>query len=156
MRRKEKLLTDPAALDAIFERAQVCRLAFIDGCMPYIVPLNFGYDGKALYFHSALEGRKIDILRRNADVCFEVETDIEIVPGEEACNFGVRYSSIIGNGKAHFISDNMEKRHALDYIMKKYTNKTEWEYSDSELGRVAVFRVDIIEMSGKKSGEISG
>ena len=81
MRRKDKEVVDRERIDEIIRGAQVCRLAMIDGDEPYLVPLSFGYDGRAIYFHSAVEGRKVEALRRNARVCFEIDTGVEVLEG---------------------------------------------------------------------------
>ena len=73
MRRREKEITDESTLESIILASLVCRLALSDGNQPYIVPLCFGYQDKTLYFHSALEGKKIDIIKHNQNVCFEFD-----------------------------------------------------------------------------------
>lgn len=54
MRRKEKEISDESGVDAIIANATVCRLGMVNGDKPYIVPLSFGYQDQALYFHGAL------------------------------------------------------------------------------------------------------
>ncbi|NMC96524.1 MAG: pyridoxamine 5'-phosphate oxidase family protein, partial [Deltaproteobacteria bacterium] len=73
MRKKERAIKDRKDIDGIIRRCRVCRLAMSDDDQPYIIPLNFGYDGFCLYFHAAPEGRKIDILKRNNRVGFEFD-----------------------------------------------------------------------------------
>jgi uncharacterized protein len=75
-----------------------------------------------LYFHSAKEGKKIDIIRKNNQVCFEMDVEGEIVKGQKACFWGMKYVSVIGFGQAFFIEDNIGKRKALDILMKKYAS----------------------------------
>ena len=65
MHRNEREITDKKDIDDIIRRCRVCHLAMCDEGQPYVVPLNFGYDGGFLYFHAAPEGRKIDIIKRN-------------------------------------------------------------------------------------------
>jgi nitroimidazol reductase NimA-like FMN-containing flavoprotein (pyridoxamine 5'-phosphate oxidase superfamily) len=151
MRRKDKEITDRQQLDSIIERAIVCRLGLSQGGKPYIVPLCFGYDGDSIYFHSALEGRKLDILRENNNVCFEIEGDINLVDADKACNWTIRYKSVIGFGKAHIVNDPDSIHKALDVIMDHYSNKS-FEYPEDKVGKTAVIRVDIEEVSGKISG----
>ncbi len=102
MRRNEKEITDNSAIEAIINQSIVCRLGLSDGNMPYIVPLCFGYKDNTLYFHGALEGKKIDILRKNQNVCFEFDVDAEVVEKEKACSWGMKCQSMIGFGKADF------------------------------------------------------
>ena len=65
MRRSEREVTDIAEIERILNEAQVCRIALVDGEFPYLIPLCFGYtleSGElALYFHSALQGKKPEI-----------------------------------------------------------------------------------------------
>ena len=98
MRQAEREIKDRSAIDDLIKRAVVCRLGMIDGDEPYIVPMNFGYDGKSLFFHCAKEGRKIDILRRHDKVCFEIDLDTEVVKGDVACKWSMRYRSVEGVG----------------------------------------------------------
>jgi nitroimidazol reductase NimA-like FMN-containing flavoprotein (pyridoxamine 5'-phosphate oxidase superfamily) len=151
MRRKEKEIVDRDQIDAIIRSAQVCRLAMIDGGEPYLVPLSFGYDGRAIYFHSAAEGRKVAALRRSARVCFEMETDVEPVRGMSACQWGMRYASVIGYGNAVFLSDADAKRRALELIMAHYADGLH-AFPEKELARTLVFRVDIEKLAAKRSG----
>ncbi|MDY0040262.1 MAG: pyridoxamine 5'-phosphate oxidase family protein, partial [Desulforhabdus sp.] len=105
MRRKDKQIDDPTELEAVIRNAIVCRIGFSGNDVPYIVPVNFGYRENRLYFHSAPEGRKIDILRQNNQVCFEMETDVEVVRADSPCNWSTKYRSVIGHGKATFVED---------------------------------------------------
>jgi nitroimidazol reductase NimA-like FMN-containing flavoprotein (pyridoxamine 5'-phosphate oxidase superfamily) len=152
MRRNDKRIDDPALIETIMRKARVCRIALADANVPYVVPMNFGFRGNVIYLHSAREGRKIDILSRNDLVCFEVDTDLEIVTGEAACSWGAKYYSVIGNGKASIVTEPGEKRFALDAIMEKYSGKPEWDYGPAALDRVTVIRIDLTDISGKKSG----
>jgi len=150
MRRKEKEITSQEEIETIIRRATVCRLAMIDGNEPYIVPLNFGYADNHLYFHSAPEGRKIDILRRNSRICFEFDIDHQLVTGAKACKWGFHFQSVIGTGEAFFI-DNLEaKKNALDVIMRQYTDKT-LAYNEQVLKKTVVIGVAIETISGKRS-----
>lgn len=150
MRREKQEIKDRAEIDAIIARARVCRLGMASGDKPYIVPMCFGYDGKHLYFHSAKQGRKIDMLKANDKVCFEFDECGELETSEKACSFGIEYKSIIGSGKASFIEDQNEKKKALDAIMAQYA-KGSFEYPPNMLASVAVIKVDIEEIVGKRS-----
>jgi uncharacterized protein len=149
MRRKDKEITGREALDDIINRSQVCRLGLCDGGTPYIVPMSFGYDGKSLYFHGAAEGRKIEVLRKNGKVCFELDIDTEVVRGDSPCNFSMRYRCVMGEGRASFVEDPEEKKRGLEVIMKQYGD--EGSLPEGALDKIAVIRVDIEGMSGKKS-----
>ncbi len=152
MRRKEKEITDRSIIEAIIKQSVVCRLGMSDNGQPYVVPLCFGYADNALYFHSAGAGRKIDILKQNNRVCFEFDIDPVLVKkGQDACDWGMAYQSVIGFGRAVFIEDEASKRKALSIIMNQYGDG-QFQYADVKLSRTAVIKIDIEEMTGKRSG----
>ena len=151
MRRKDKEITDSSISEEIIKKSTVCRLAMVDGRKPYLVPLSFGYEANSLYFHSALKGMKIDILRTNPNVCFEFDIPGELIKGESPCKWSVQYQSIIGFGKAEFLEKPAEKRDAFRVIMAQYSDQ-QFEFTDEELQAVAMFKVSIAELSAKQSG----
>ncbi len=71
MRKKEREITDIREIEQVIAGADICRIGFVDGDEPYIVPVSFGYEDNAIYFHSALEGRKVNLIKKNSKVCFE-------------------------------------------------------------------------------------
>ena len=152
MRRKDKEVADQGKIEAIIDRCIVCRIAMVDKNAPYIVPLNFGFADNTLYFHSALKGRKIDILKINPEVCFEFDENVELIPdkGGKACGWGAQFKSVIGFGTASFVTDPGDKKNALNIIMGHYTGKS-FEFSDMDVNQVAIIRVDIREMTGKEA-----
>ena len=150
MRRKEKEITDKSEIESIIRKSLVCRLGLADAGRPYIVPLCFGYKNNCLYFHSAKEGRKIDILKRNNEVCFEFDDDLQVQVGKAACDWGMQYRSVIGYGRASIIEDPEEKHRALDVIMAQYGDGP-FEYSEKAFKKTLVIKVEIETMTGKKS-----
>jgi nitroimidazol reductase NimA-like FMN-containing flavoprotein (pyridoxamine 5'-phosphate oxidase superfamily) len=142
--------TDREIIDAIIRRASVCRIGLSDDGRPYVVPVCFGYEGDTLYFHSAPSGRKLDILRRNSGVCFEFDVDLEIVPSGSACEWSMRYRSVVGFGDASLVEDLEEKRKALDAIVTQYGGQPA-EYSASTLGKTAVVKIEIQSMTARVS-----
>jgi hypothetical protein len=105
-----------------------------------------------LYFHSSKEGRKIDILKRNNNICFELATNVEVVSSDVPCNWSTKYYSILGEGKAVFVNSIEEKKLALDLIMSKYSDLKRYKYSENILPYVTIIKVEIQKISGKKSG----
>lgn len=150
MRRHEKAVTDPLELAKIIRQGRVCRLALAAEPVPYIVPLNYGYRDGILYFHSAAGGRKIELLWQNPLVGFEIDIDLGIIEGEQACNWGASYRSVIGQGRIEFLSTAEEKRRALDAIMAQYSDG-DFDYPAAAIEKTAVYRLVIAEMSGKRS-----
>ena len=151
MKRKDKEITEMHDIEEILDQALIMRIAMVHGNEPYLVPVNFAYRDKTIYLHSASEGMKIDILRTNPQVCFEVTVDEELVRSEKPCGFGMRYRSVIGTGNAWFIEEPDTKRQALGMIAEKYAGSSEG-IPESEMKGVAVIRIDIVSLNGKKSG----
>ena len=142
---------DREEIESIIKKADVCRLGFSDNNIPYIVPLNFGYKENCLYFHTAKVGKKIDMIRGNNKVCFELDIDHEVVRAENPCDWNMKFQSVIGYGKAFVLTDAEEKRQALDVIIEHYSGQTD-EYAEKLVNRLAVIKVEIESMTGKKSG----
>jgi nitroimidazol reductase NimA-like FMN-containing flavoprotein (pyridoxamine 5'-phosphate oxidase superfamily) len=151
MRRKDQEINDIGTIEGIIRKGQVCRLALSENGRPYIVPLCFGYKDNNLYFHSAREGKKLDILRKNDNVCFEIDTDRELVKGKKACNCSMKYRSVIGFGKAELIEDIESKRRAFNIIMQNYSEGF-FEYPEESIKNTVIIRVEIESMTGKKLG----
>jgi uncharacterized protein len=151
VRRSEKEIKERKDIEAIIAKAEVCRLGLSADHQPYVVPLNFGYEKNTLYFHGALEGTKIDMLRQNPRVCFEMDVNTEVVKESLPCFWGMRYESVIGFGKAEILADFEEKQKGLGIIMAHYSDET-FSFDADFVHSVAVIRVDIESMTGKKSG----
>jgi uncharacterized protein len=152
MRRAEKEITDKKEIAEIMQKAASCQIALVDDNYPYIVSVNYACYENHLYFHSAKEGRKIDILRKNSNVCFFMEVDTEIVRGDTPCGWGTKYKSVVGFGKAFFIENREEKIKALDYLMEKYGDTGSHIYKDDALEKVIVIDIRVEQVTGKKSG----
>lgn len=151
MRRKEKEITYPPHIENIIAHSSVCRLAMSDDGQPYVIPLCYGYKDNTFYLHSAREGRKLDILRKNDRVCIEIETDCETIRGDDACAWSMKYRCIIGFGRASFIDDDEAKRRAFDVIMGHYT-EGHHEYIIKKMKNTVIIKVVIELMTGKQSG----
>ena len=150
MRRSEREIKDREAIDAIIRQCLVCRLGLSDGEEPYIVPLCFGYDGEALYFHSASDGRKIDILRKNSRVCFEFDIPEGMREAEEGCRWWIKYRSVIGFGTAEIVDDQEDKKKALGIIMAQYSGR-KYVFPEDAVARTAVIKVAIARITGKQA-----
>lgn len=154
MRRKDREVTDLGAIGRIIGDCKVLRLGMVDGRRPYVVPMNFGFDLRdgvlELYCHSALEGRKIEILRRNPEVCFEMDCGHKLVEATAACGYGFAYSSVIGEGTVGFIEDPEEKLRALLKIMEHQTGRSDFSIPDAALRGVLAFRVSVGSFTAKQ------
>jgi hypothetical protein len=149
MRRKEREITDRTEIDAILAANKVMHLALADNDTPFLVPLFYAYDGTSIYFHSASAGSKIEILKRNPKVCFEVSMDHGVIESEKACDFEARHRTVIGSGKASFVEDEDEKTRVLDSIVARFTDR-HFEYPKSNLRQTMVIRIEIESIHGKK------
>jgi uncharacterized protein len=151
MRRKDREIPDPAEMAAILAEANVCRIAMTDGDKPYVVPLCFGFMDNTIWIHSAHEGKKIALLTKNPHCCVEVDTCGGPLPGEKPCRWEFRYKSVICTGNARIVDNNNEKRKGLNCIMEHY-GAGEYPFTDEDLDRVCVVKIEIKEMTGKKYG----
>lgn len=152
MRRKDRQINDSQLIEEILQTALICRIGMIAGDRPYIVPMNFAYHDQCLYLHSAKEGRKIEILKKNKQICFEIEQQTELVKSDDPCKWSMRYLSVIGFGRAFLIDDILAKKASLDIIMQKYSSQQFFEYPDNALNKILIIKIEIDEMTGKKAG----
>ncbi|MCE5265172.1 MAG: pyridoxamine 5'-phosphate oxidase family protein [Deltaproteobacteria bacterium] len=150
IRRADREIKDAGMIRAIMEEALVCRIGLCGGDVPYVVPMNYGLGENCLYFHCAVAGRKLDMIRKNSRVCFEMDILRGIKQGEESCGWGAFYESVIGCGRAVIVETPAEKRAALDRIMEHCGAKGPFSYPDETLAKTAVIRIDIEEASGKR------
>ena len=155
MRKKDKEITDIKEIERIIKKAIHCRIGLVDNDEPYVVPVCFGYERNALYFHGALEGRKVELIKKNNKICFEIDTDVEVVksekPSEKPCGWTMKYRSVIGVGRAYILENDEEKTRGLKVIMKHYSGD-ESSFPKSKLDKTLVVRIDIRSITGKQSG----
>lgn len=151
--RREREITDLQEILGILDRAKIVHVGMIDGDMPYVVPMNYGYtmeNGKlTLYLHGATRGRKLDVLRVNPKVFIEIDTDIVPFEGEAACQHGVCYSSVMGEGTAELVEDVEGKKEGLKILMKTQTGK-DFDFVDKMVGGVTVIKIHVSEFTAKK------
>ena len=156
MRRADRCVTDVDRLKQILSVCKVCRIAMVDNGKPYVIPLSFGYvweeNNPTFYFHCASEGRKIDILKMNADICFEVDFMRNVIgdmTADNACSFSVEYASIVANGKAIIVTEPEERLRALSEILFHQTGRLDWGFNDDSLSKTVVVRIDVTTLTGK-------
>lgn len=153
MRRHDSAVTEITDIESIISCSDVCRIAFADNDIPYIVTMNFGYTGgenPCLYFHCAPEGRKIELIGKNNYVCFAMDTDHLLFKGDKGCDWGMKYSSVVGYGRITIVPSHEEKKRGLDSIMSHYADRSNFTYDEKLFAHTAVLRLDIEEMTGKK------
>ena len=152
MTKREFRITDENQIRHILDTAKVLHLGLAVNNEPYVVPMNYGYameDGKlVLYLHSAVRGKKLDMMRENPRVFFELDCDLSPFEGEKPCQYGLVYSSVMGRGTASIVEDTAEKIKAMALLMKTQTQK-DFEFNDRLVSIVAVIRIDVEEYTAK-------
>ena len=151
MRRTDKEIADRRQMDEIIRGSLVCRVAVAKDNAPYVVPVSFGYDGAAIYLHTAPEGKKIGYFEANPQVCFEFERDVELRRDpQSACKWTFIFESVIGYGAISELVEPAQKEHALNEIMRQYSGKA-WPFESASMARVRVWKIAITSMTGKLS-----
>ena len=153
MRRKDKEVTNQEEVEEILSNALVGRLGTCLNNIPYITPVNFVYDKDKVYFHSALEGRKIENINSNPNVCFEIDKVISIIPGKQRpCASTTEYKSIIIFGDIQIVTDVKEKTFALNKLIEKYAPQSpKLSSSSGAITGTNVLVINIKEMTAKQS-----
>ncbi len=144
-------IKDQKILEEILLEAQYLRLALCNDDRPYIVPMSFGYKNDAVYLHSSRKGTKIDLIRKNKNVCFEVDDFYQTLPSDEPCSYYMKYRSIVGYGTATILGKKEEIKDGLQIIIDHFHNK-EYSIDDLNLNGVAVIRIDVEDMHGRQYG----
>ena len=157
MRKANREIEDRDGILAVLEASDVCRIGLYAGGEVYIVPMNFGFDFTedgtlTLYFHCASEGRKLDMIAKNPNVCFEMDTDHKLIPAKDgtACDFSMNYASIIGSGLIETVDGNDEKINALIRIMQHYSDAASFHFNENMLGQTTVLRLIANSYTGKR------
>lgn len=152
MTKRERQITDEKQIRGILDTAKILHLGLAVDNEPYVVPMNYGYtmeDGKlVLYLHSAVRGKKLDMIRENPRVFFEMDCDLVPFEGKVPCQYGIAYSSLMGRGTARIIEDVEEKKKAMSILMKTQTEK-DFLFEDRLVSIVAVIRIDVLEYTAK-------
>ena len=152
MTKRERQITDEKQIRGILDTAKILHLGLAVDNEPYVVPMNYGYtmeDGKlVLYLHSAVRGKKLDMIRENPRVFFEMDCDLVPFEGKVPCQYGIAYSSLMGRGTARIVEDVEEKKKAMSILMKTQTEK-DFLFEDRLVSIVAVIRIDVLEYTAK-------
>ena len=152
MTKRELQITDENQIRAILDTAKVVHLGLCVDNEPYVVPMNYGYtmiDGKlTIYLHSAVLGKKLDMIRKNPRVFIEMDCNRQPFEGEKPCQYGLSYSSLMGRGTARIIEDVTEKEQAMTALMKTQTQK-DFTFNEKLVSIVAVVRIDVEEYTAK-------
>ena len=140
-------------VERILQTGKYCVMAVSgDNVYPYAVPVNYVYDGTAIFIHSAAQGHKIDALRRNPKCTLCMVDKDDVIPEE----FTSYFRSVIVFGKAHFVESTDEKIAALRLLGDNYSPGIDPE---AEIARfiksVCIVRIDIDSVTGKEAIELT-
>lgn len=153
MTRREREVTDFEEIIKILDCCKIVHVGLSDDGLPYVVPMNYGYevaDGKiVIYLHGALKGYKLDVLRKNPRCCLETECDVIPFEGSRACSYGNGYSSFMGWGTAEILEDSEAKQRGLSILMKTQTGK-DFSFGAGEASMVSVIRIPLEEYTAKR------
>ena len=152
MTKRERQVTDPQQILDILDKGKVLYLGLCAGDEPYVVPMNYGYtmeEGKlVMYLHSAVQGKKLDMIQNNPKVFFALDCDRQPFDGVKPCQYGMVYSSVMGKGIAQIVEDVEEKKKAMTILMKTQTGK-DFQFVDRLVSIVTVIRIDVAEYTAK-------
>ena len=153
MRQKNREITNFNEIVEVIRSCDVCRLALNDDGYPYIVPLNFGLDVTdgtiKLYFHSALEGYKLDLIKKDNRASFEMDCKHQLQYFEEKGYCTMAYESVVGRGKIRIL-DEKEKMDALKKIMGQYHKDKEAYFNPAAISRTLVYVLTVEKITGKR------
>lgn len=152
---KSRIIDFQPAMEEIISKCETCCMSMVDqNNQPYGIPMNFGLKDHTLYLHSGPEGQKMAILKNNPAVCLSFSTDhkMRIQHEDVACSYSMRYRSVLVFGQVEFIEDLDQKAEALNVIMKQYSDRDNFKYSEPALKNVRVMKVNVNKMEGKAFG----
>lgn len=155
MRKSNREIFDESLITQILKDAKIVRLAMTDKDVPYLAPFNYGYQDGCIYIHSAPQGKKIDLLKKNHKVCFELEQMAEIIKDPLPCNWTTLYRSIIGYGFVDILSDPEEKKRGLEIIMAHHGAIENTGFKDNQVGPVVILKLTITHLTAKQSGDLA-
>ncbi|MDK2956439.1 MAG: uncharacterized protein PWQ57_1935 [Desulfovibrionales bacterium] len=148
MRHPKREIKDRKRVEELLRSCATLQLGLWDGEKPYVVTVDFGYTDNAIFFHSAMDGRKMDCIRANGLASFTTVVEKELIRAEDGCGYTTHYTSISGSGRAVVIETPKAKAAALDVILAQHQGPT-GGYPDNVLQRTAVVRIDLDELVGK-------
>ncbi|MCF7859366.1 MAG: pyridoxamine 5'-phosphate oxidase family protein [Candidatus Cloacimonetes bacterium] len=148
MRRKEREITNKNMMLEIIDQAETCWLALNGKNKPYVVPVNFGLEDDTIYIHCAPEGKKIEMIKENPNVCLNFCIDCETMLAGSPDTWTTFYKSVTAIGKAELLYNLKARQKGLNAFLKHYAGKS-LEFGDADLERVMIIKVIIHEMTGK-------
>lgn len=153
MRRFKQQLSESETIEVLRSTTSGVLALCGEDMQPYGVPLSHVYDSGRLYFHSALNGHKLDLIGENPNVCFTVIAQDEIHPQ----TYTTYYRSAIAFGRISIIDDEDEKRMALEMLGRR-CNPSDATGLQKEIAsgfsRCKMLVMEIGRLTGKQSIEL--
>lgn len=157
MRRKDREIKNIDDIFSVIRQCKTIHIAMVDDGKPYAVALNFGFDRTGdtllLYLHSAFEGRKMDILKKNPNVYFQMDCNHAPAPGSPGnpCSFSWDFDSVMGSGQAAFLTEPSQKEHALNRILQCVGDlEEEFTFPEKMLENTCVWQIASNDFTGKR------
>jgi len=150
VRRKDREITDFAALREVLKSTKYVTVALCMDDEPYLVSLSHGYDEKrnCLYFHCADVGKKLVYLKANSKVWGQTVEDYGVT---DECDYA--YKSVHFKGTMSLINDLSEKQHAMKVLVRQLSETPEEKLAKikpEKLAKTTMGKIDITYMSGKQ------
>lgn len=138
-------------IEEILKEQKVGRLATINlNGYPYVTPVHFVYENNCIYIHGLSKGQKIDNIKNNSNVCFEIEEMLGLILDEKPCDVNTAYKSVIILGNAKLV-EGEKKVEALKAVVSKYTpHLANIPFSENMLKATSVIEIEIVEATGKR------
>jgi len=149
-RMKNHILSD-CEINKLLSKALVGRIATQnDDGFPYVVPVHFIYEDNKIYIHGLNKGQKIDNIKSNDKVCFEVDEMLKLLLDENPCDVNTEYNSVIVFGEASIIEDENQKVCILKKIVEKYVPKlAQKDLPSNMIKAIGVIEISVLKLSGK-------
>jgi nitroimidazol reductase NimA-like FMN-containing flavoprotein (pyridoxamine 5'-phosphate oxidase superfamily) len=150
-------ITDREKINEIISACDICFVGMNgENGVPYVIPMNFGFDGVEIILHSAPEGKHIELLKKDnrVSLTFCSERKLRFQHADVACSYGMESASVICIGAVSFVADDdlPEKERAMNLFMKNYSDRA-FKYSEPALRNVKVWKVSIETVTAKAFGQ---
>lgn len=143
--------------EEIAEIIKSCRTCFLgmadENGAPYVLPMNFGFNGTEIILHSAPEGRMVETLKSNPKVCvtFCQGDELAYMHEQVACSYRVKSKTVVAEGTVRFVTDFDEKEQYLHQMMKQYSNR-EFKFGAPAVKNVCIAVMPIDTVGAREFG----
>lgn len=138
---KGQKLTERELQDGVIKQAAYCHLSCSLDDQPYLIPISYGYDGKFLYIHTALRGKKVDIFHLNPQVCLAFESQVTLNPDPDlACKWSFSYQSVILEGSISELTSPADKVYGLEQVMAHYS-PSDWQFPPEMIRQTRIWKI---------------